>query len=805
MSFRIIRLSLALNCSIAFAHVACADPLTATVHETPAASSADFHMGAAAAPDGSTVSVDSESLLLNGRPWAAVMGEFHYTRFRASEWRDELLKMKAGGITIVSTYVFWIHHEEIEGQWNWSGDRDLREFVRIAGGLGLKVIVRCGPWCHGEVHNGGFPEWLVNKGWKLRSVDPAYLARVSELYGQIAAQLKGELWKEGGPVIGIQLDNEYEGPADYMLALKRIAREQGLDVPLYTRTGWTKITTPMPFGEIIPLYGAYAEGFWSRELTSMPGNFWNAFRFSALRFDDNIANEELGKRDVRDAPDVARYPYLTCEIGGGMMSSYHRRILVNPEDVEATTLVKLGSGSTSPGYYMYQGGINPEGSLTTLMEAQDTKITNYNDLPVRNYDFQAPLGAFGQIRPQYHLLRRLHLFLSDFGEGLARMGTTMPDLRPGPKGDTTTLRWAVRSDGRSGYVFIDNYERSLEMPAKKAVSFELALPGGVAKFPAAPVDIPADSAFFWPFNLDLGHGVRLAYATAQPECLIDVGGQRTVFFAETAGVPASFDVEGEAAPRTVSPGRGTAFEVHGADGGVVRVVLLSDVDSLALWKGWFLGRERVFLTQAGLTLDGDDAKLTSSDRSKLEVGVFPALGAADSESQDGVFSDVALRVPDPEHLTVSVEQTRKAGPAREIPLGKISEPVATEPTDADFEKAAVWRIRIPADAGMGNDPILRIGYVGDVARITLNGHLLIDDFYNGLPLELGLRRYAAELVGGDLEIAVLPLRKDAVSGAGKRIFMASSAVPDFGADAAVAKIGSSEIVERYSVQLAPTP
>ena len=70
----------------------------------------------------------------------------------------------------------------------------------------------------------------------------------------------------------------------------------------------------MPFGEIIPLYGAYAEGFWSRELTSMPGNFWNAFRFSVLRFDDNIASEQLGRRDVRDAPDVERYPYLTLSL-----------------------------------------------------------------------------------------------------------------------------------------------------------------------------------------------------------------------------------------------------------------------------------------------------------------------------------------------------------------------------------------------------------------------------------------------------------------------------------------------------------
>ena len=83
-----------------------------------------------------------------------------------------------------------------------------------------------------------------------------------------------------------------------------------------------------------------------------------------------------------------QYPYLTCEIGGGMMNSYHRRILVNPKDVEATTLIKLGSGSTLLGYYMYHGGVNPEGRLSTLMESQDTGY--WNDMPVKNYDFQAP-------------------------------------------------------------------------------------------------------------------------------------------------------------------------------------------------------------------------------------------------------------------------------------------------------------------------------------------------------------------------------------------------------------------------------
>ena len=89
-----------------------------------------------------------------------VMGEFHFTRYPQDEWRDALLKMKAGGIDIVATYVFWIHHEEVRGEYDWSGQRSLREFLKLCHELGLYAFVRMGPWSHGEVRNGGFPDWL---------------------------------------------------------------------------------------------------------------------------------------------------------------------------------------------------------------------------------------------------------------------------------------------------------------------------------------------------------------------------------------------------------------------------------------------------------------------------------------------------------------------------------------------------------------------------------------------------------------------------------------------------------------------
>ena len=101
-----------------------------------------------------------------------MVGEFHHARYPRDEWREELLKMKAGGIDTVSTYVFWIHHEEERGKWNWSGRRSLRDFIKTAQEAGLKVIVRLGPWCHGEVRNGGFPDWVETSGTRRARTTP---------------------------------------------------------------------------------------------------------------------------------------------------------------------------------------------------------------------------------------------------------------------------------------------------------------------------------------------------------------------------------------------------------------------------------------------------------------------------------------------------------------------------------------------------------------------------------------------------------------------------------------------------------
>ena len=153
------------------------------------------------------------------------------------------------------------------------------------------------------------------------------------LYGQIAGQLSGLLWKDGGPVIGIQFENEYSGPAEHLLTLKKIAREAGLDVPLYTRTGWPALPHADAVRRNRAALRRLCRGILGpRTDADARADYWTGFHFSTLRTDGATSPTDIARPNAtrRTRPTSRRYPYLTCEIGGGMMNSYHRRILVNP-------------------------------------------------------------------------------------------------------------------------------------------------------------------------------------------------------------------------------------------------------------------------------------------------------------------------------------------------------------------------------------------------------------------------------------------------------------------------------------------
>ena len=618
---------------------------------------------------------DGYSLIIDGKRMVPAMGEVHYSRIPVDEWEAEVRKMKEGGITIIATYVFWNHIEEQEGVFRWDGQRNLRHFIEICQQEGMPVVLRLGPFCHGEVRNGGIPDWMFSKGCKMRDENPVFLGYAERLYRQIFTQLQGLQWKDGGPVIAAQFDNEYRGRGEYLMALKQIAQKIGFDLPFYTRTGWPELATPVPFGEMLPLYGDYADGFWERSIDETAGNYYKAFNFKAFRSSTAIATEQLGEQKERLNKGDEQYPYFTCELGGGMMTAYHRRPYIYPEDAYSMAVVKLGSGSNLLGYYMYHGGTNPEGQ-TYLNETQHTIATNYNDLPVKTYDFQAPLNEFGQKNPHYYLLRKLHLFMQDWGEVLAPMEATFPCEQDIAKGDDRFLRWSYRAKDGSGFIFINNYERLQNLSAKKQVKLEAC---GV-KLPE--MTIPAGTICIFPVNID---GIK--YATAQLVAKRD----GKVYLEQIKGVPTTLAI-----------------------GNKVLKNLKAKGPDVPVYQNYYL--------------------LTSEQAGRLFL-------------DEMAHFDVAYEAP-------MFKKVKEAGALRTITIGVNK--AAEEPTDADFEQAAVYTIDLPEVSGEGR--LLNIAYRGDVARLYADGKLIDDNFYNGRPFQYALWRLPKECK--QLELRILPLQKD---------------------------------------------
>ena len=774
-----------------------------------------FLMGKNLNPSGDVIQINSNSLLFNGKPQIPVMGEIHFSRVKEMEWKKELLKMRAGGVTVIATYVFWIHHEEIENEFDWNGQRNLHQFLQLCSGLNFPVVLRIGPWCHGEVRNGGFPEWLVKSGIKLRGDNPDYLSKVQKWYSQVYEQAKGMMWKDGGTIIGIQLENEYRGHGAHLMTLKKMAVDMGFDVPLYTRTGWPRLTTPVPYGEIIPLYGDYADGFWDRSTDEMPGDYSKSYAFRSFRNSTVIATEQLPQQADTDNPNDLGYPYFTCELGGGMMTSYHRRINIAPMDVYAMTLIRIGSGSNLPGYYMYHGGNNPEGKLTTLNEQQASSYTNHNDLPVESYDFQAPLGEFGQINPQYHLLRKLHIFLKDFGTELAMMQPHFPEKSESDTRRDSLLRWAVRSNGNSGYIFINNYQRLKELSPKKATQFSIKLSGEKLIIPQSPFTIPSGVSFFIPFNMDL-EGVRMVYATAQPIARMEENGKLTYIFSQTEGIPAEFvfdkenltvksfsgklkKVENRLYFSGFKTGTAPAIRLQTSEKKQITIILLNEKSSLKLWKGEFAGKERLFLTDARITWNKNELTLAKSD-GEYTVSIFPApkeLCFNDKKlksAKEGIFSTYKLKIP--ENKRVEAEFTKIQDmkfPLRTIAMG--SRNVAEMPSDSDFDRAAVWQIKLPENYNTNRDIALRIHYRGDVARIYSGNKLLTDNFFNGKPMDVNLKYVADEIVDNKLTLKIIPLQK------GMPVYFQAEAALTFGNFPYVLETPEIQIVENREIVL----
>lgn len=679
---------------------------------------------------------DKKSLLRDDKRWFPLMGEIHYSRYPEKYWKEALLRMKAGGIDIVSAYIIWIHHEEIENEWDFSGNKDLRSFVKTIQECGLTMLLRIGPWIHGEVRNGGFPDWLIKKCPENRTNNETYFDEVKKFYSKIAQEVKGLLLEDGGPVIGIQIENEYghcgglcgEEGEIHMKRLLALAKECGLKAPLYTATGWGGAVT----AGMLPVMGGYCDAPWDPRITEIEpsGNFV----FTYERNDHAIGSDYgLGEGITFDMNKV---PYLTAELGGGLQVTYKRRPVAMPKDIAAMSIAKMGSGCNLLGYYMYHGGTNPDGKLSTLEE--NTLSGSINDLAVKNYDFRAPLGEYGQANGTYRELRRISLFVHDYGQALCNMDTYIPQDNPLNPENFKDLRysWRYNKEG-SGYLFINNYQRHHEMKEHKNLSLKLPEELSRPDQKETPQMTVCNGEFYvLPFSRN-----RIYPEKAIPLCFLK-------------GKEKSYEVywRYDKDAKSQEP---VSLEND--------YIILSQEASLNAFKAQCQDKSQVLIISENL--------------------IYPENGLNDGNYllEERKNSPLILVKEVNGNIVIEKQPAKTGKEEAKAPEVKVVE------NPAKSDKTKTWTISVAAinqKVNNCNDLFLKIAYTGNCARLYKEGKLLADHIFMGQEhsWEIGLKRFGLDSQEFTLEID--SLKKD------QGIYLEKW--PDFGTSNELCRLDSIE-------------
>ncbi len=741
-------------------------------------------------PDGRALGFTNRTMTLDGKPFFAVCGELHYSRVAPDQWDDSVLKLLAGGVNVLSTYVFWNVHEEREGVFRFDGQRDLRRFLAVCRRRGMLVILRIGPFGHGEMRNGGLPDWLYGKPFEVRGVDAGFLGCVRRLYGAIHAQADGMYFGQGGPIIGVQLDNEYmhsaapweatgattaewvhsgsDGEA-YMRALREIALECGMRVPFFTATAWGGAIAPTDI--TLPLWGGYAYRPW---IFYDRGGEHPATPEYVYRDNHNDSVPATYNFEPRYAPESM--PFACCEMMGGMFCSYRYRFTLPMESVDAMANIKLGSGCAMLGYYMYRGGTTPLGECTPFLNEEQT--------PRRSYDFQAPVGEYGQLRPSWYRLRTLHALCESYAELLASAVTVLPDGGEIAPEDADTLRYCARVNGGGGFVFVNNFQDHAALRDRAGDVIELALPGETLRF--GPFGLKAGENAVLPFNLRVG-GALLKTATAQPITTLTVRGERCAFFFAPDGMRPVFAFDA-ASVRSVSgcetealggrlvcrPAVGSAFMLTTATD-VTRVFVLSRADAMRFGGLRTADGDVAVLADAGVLQDGDRALVELSD-APIRVLTYPprALrvigeGVSVADASEGDFAGVTL--------------SAKRSARTQLTAQRVS--------------AERYTVDVPTALLQGHKTaLLRVEYAGDVAQAFLGGEMIGDNFCNGNPWELRLDCYAERLAREPLTLHIVPVKENAKVNADTTMAARTQSV-----DGARARLGALTLVTIDEVAL----
>lgn len=307
-----------------------------------------------------------EDFYLDGKTIKIISGGIHYFRVVPEYWRDRLEKLKALGCNTVETYVAWNVHEPIEGKFDFEGIADIKQFISIAQELALWVIVRPSPYICAEWEFGGMPAWLLNKpDMRLRTNTLPFLDCIDKYYQELFAILSPLQVNYGGPIIMMQIENEYGYYGDdknYLIALQNLMKKYGAVVPFVTSDGPTKQT--LMDGSIPDVLAT--------------GNFGSR---TIERF--QVLEDYIGKK-----------PLMCMEFWVGWFDSWgcgkHNTSNLEENIQDLDDMLRLGNVNI----YMFHGGTNfgfMNGS--NFYEKLEADITSY--------DYDAVLTENGDLTPKY--------------------------------------------------------------------------------------------------------------------------------------------------------------------------------------------------------------------------------------------------------------------------------------------------------------------------------------------------------------------------------------------------------------------
>ena len=320
-----------------------------------------------------TFTVASEHFLLDGQPYRLLSGAMHYFRIPRQYWSDRLLKLRDMGLNTLETYVAWNLHEPRPGEFHFDGDLDLAEYIRLAAGLGLNVIVRPGPYICSEWDFGGLPAWLLkDPGMRVRCMHLPYLAAVERFFDALLPHFAPLQLSHGGPVIAVQVENEYGSYGNdkaYLRWLVDALRSRGIDSLLFTSDGER---------------GALLQSGTLPEI------------YKTVNFPDH---PEIAFQALRSfQPDA---PLMCTEFWCGWFDHWGEVHHTRPPEHTAATLDQMLAAGASVNFYMFHGGTN-----FGFMNGANTENGEYQP-DVTSYDYDAPLSEAGDLTPKYHACREV--------------------------------------------------------------------------------------------------------------------------------------------------------------------------------------------------------------------------------------------------------------------------------------------------------------------------------------------------------------------------------------------------------------